>query len=437
MKNEIMIDINKVELLIFDMDGTLFRSDKANFEAIKKALLGLEWDVSITEDDVKKYLGEVSEKFYREILPPDKFSQKEEFKKRTREQYATMISNYGEIFLGVLETLKILKERGYKLVLCTNASVKYFNVAVSFLGVKDYFDYMECVQENNLTKSELVKKIQSQFPASKSAIVGDRIHDIEAAKENDALSIGVLYGYGGKEPEQADIVINNFPELLNIFDRRLFIFEDILKKIKRKKDETKAFVIGITGIDTSGKTKFAEAFEKFLTFKNYKTQIINLDDFHNPQKIRYAEINQADNYYNKSFDIKTIVKKLLIPIHQKSNSSIKLNLLDLHTDQYDIEKEFIFDRNTIIIFEGVFLFRKEFSPYIDYKIFIDVSFRESKNRARVRDVPIYGEEVLKKYDEKYLPAQKKYLDEFSPLEVADLIIDNNNWEYPKIKKQAP
>lgn len=65
---------------------------------------------------------------------------------------------------------------------------------------------------------------------------------------------------------------------------------------------------------------------------------------------------------------------------------------------------------------------------------IDVAFEESKNRARIRDVPIYGEEVLKKYDEKYLPAQKKYLNGFPPSQIADMIIDNNNWEFPRIRK---
>ena len=74
-------------------------------------------------------------------------------------------------------------------------------------------------------------------------------------------------------------------------------------------------------------------------------------------------------------------------------------------------KSYSFDQNTIIIFEGVFLFRKELSPYIDYKIFLDISFEESKNRAKTRDVPVYGEEILTMYEEKYLPSQRRYLEE--------------------------
>ena len=212
-------------------------------------------------------------------------------------------------------------------------------------------------------------------------------------------------------------------------DRRLSLFEQILEEIETRKQKDRAFVIGITGIDCSGKSTFAESFKKFLTARGFDTQFIGIDDFHNPMAYRYAGDNQAENYYNKSFNITGIIDNLLVPIHNKDTFSIRLTLLNVITDRYEIEKEFSFNQNTIVVFEGVFLFRKELSPYIDYKIFLDIPFEESKRRAMNRDI----EASLKKYDEKYLPAQRKYLDEYPPGETVDMIIDNSDWEYPKIK----
>jgi uridine kinase len=106
-----------------------------------------------------------------------------------------------------------------------------------------------------------------------------------------------------------------------------------------------------------------------------------------------------------------------------------LTVLDWKTDKYEIEKEFSFHQDTIVIFEGVFLFRKDLSPYIDYKIFIEIPFEESLRRAKTRDI----KEVFEKYNEKYLPAQKRYLEEYPPSETADMIIGNSDWENPKIK----
>ena len=204
---------------------------------------------------------------------------------------------------------------------------------------------------------------------------------------------------------------------------------EIVRLAKKRKQKDKAYVIGVNGIDGSGKTKFAESLETYLKAEGHQTQMIHLDDFHNPKAIRYAGKEQADNFYNKSFNINPIVEKLLSPIEEKKQVLTTLKLLDLNTDKYEIDKTYNVDQNIIVIFEGVFLFREELAPYIDYKVFLDIPFEESKKRAIIRD----SEADEKKYDDKYLPAQKKYLEKFPPIKAADIIIDNTDWEYPKIK----
>ncbi len=230
----------------------------------------------------------------------------------------------------------------------------------------------------------------------------------------------------------------NEGEELPDFNNRLPVFEAVLKQAAAKKRKDKALVIGITGIDCSGKTSFAESLEKFLTSRGLKTQLLHLDDFHNPMEYRYSGEDQAENYLNKSFNIGKIVDKLLVPIQQKKAFTVRMTLLNLETDKYEIEKEYSVNTDTIVIFEGVFLFRKEFTPYIDYKVFLDISFDECIQRAWARDSEDFSqrygdiEELNKRYKGKYIPAQRKYLAEHPPVETADLIIDNTDWERPEI-----
>jgi hypothetical protein len=40
---------------------------------------------------------------------------------------------------------------------------------------------------------------------------------------------------------------------------------------------------------------------------------------------------------------------------------------------------------------------------------------------------------LERCDGKYLPAQRRYIEEYPPPQTADMMIDNFNWEYPAIK----
>lgn len=428
-----MINPNDVNLIIFDMDGTIVPSLEPTYESIKRAFAKLGWPVTFAPDDIYRFFGmttaSTTGSLFEFITPPSSHLSVTELRDRVRAEYDITFREMAHPYSGVKETLAALRRRGYKLAQYTNASMMYLNVIMSSLDLRNCYDYIECIQDNGLTKPELVKKIRDKFGGANAAVVGDRSHDIEAARVNDCLSIGALFGYGGKEPEQADLTINKFDGLLSIFDRRLPIFEKITFEINLRKQADRPFVISINGIDCSGKSVFAASLQKYLGSKDYQTQLISLDDFHNPKAVRYAGTDQAENYFNRSFDIQTIIQKLLIPLHENGEHAVTLKLLDLQTDKYTVTRKYSFNRNTIALLEGVFLFRKELAPYIDYKIFLEIPFEASWKRAAARD----SADVYDKYAKKYLPAQEKYLQEYPPQIMADIIIDNTNYEFPVIK----
>ncbi len=428
-----MINPNDVNLIIFDMDGTIVPSVPPVYEAIKRAFGRLGWPVTFSQEDIQPFFGLSAPAsgggLYAFIRPEGSHLAWDEIRIKVLAEYPDTFREHLVTYPGVKETLGTLRKRGYRLAQYSNGSVAYLNTIIDTLGIRGCYDHIECVQEKGLTKPALVRKIREKFGGLTAAIVGDRHHDIEAARETGSLAIGALYGYGGDEPEEAGITINKFDDLLSIFDRRRPIFEKIVGEIERRKPAGRPFVIGISGIDCSGKTKFSTALENYLNSKDYQTQLINLDDFHNAKAIRYAGADQADNYFNRSFDISTIIQKLIIPLRERGKHSVTLKLLDLQTDKYEITRKYSFNRHTIVLFEGVFLFRQELAPYIDYKVFLDIPLKLSKERAKTRD----PEAALDKYDVKYLPAQRKYLREYPPRQVADMVIDNSNCEYPVIK----
>jgi phosphoglycolate phosphatase-like HAD superfamily hydrolase/uridine kinase len=429
-----MINPYDVNLIIFDMDGTIIPSLPIVYESIKRAFSKLGWPVKFSPEEINRFFGittaSAKGSLYEFITPPDSRLSIDEVRERVRGEYESTFHDMAQTYPGVKETLSTLRKRSYKLAQYTNASAMYLDIVISSLNIREYFDYVECVQHNNLTKSELVRKIREKLGGLTAAVVGDRSHDIEAARDTDSLAIGALFGYGRDEPKQADITINKFTDLLSIFDRRLPIFKEIIDEVELKKRRDKAFVIGINGIDGAGKTEFAEALEKYLKANGYQTQLIHLDDFHNPRTIRYSGSDQADNYYNKSFNIRLIVDKLLSPIKGKKPLTLSLKVLNPDTDKYEAERKYYVNQDTIVIFEGVFLFRKELASYTDYKVFLDIRPEESKRRAIIRD----SEANVRKYDEKYLPAQVIYIEKYPPTKVAHMVVDNTNLEYPVIKQ---
>ena len=87
-----------------------------------------------------------------------------------------------------------------------------------------------------------------------------------------------------------------------------------------------------------------------------------------------------------------------------------------------------------LIFEGVFLFREILRPYWDIKIFADIEFETSLNRALKRDIYLFGDEkeIIKRYTEKYIPGQKFYLTTDNSKQYADIIIKNDDFTNPII-----
>lgn len=219
-----------------------------------------------------------------------------------------------------------------------------------------------------------------------------------------------------EEPEKGPIILQ--------------LFNQIRNSLLQKKVPDKAIVVGINGIDASGKTSFAEAFAKHLDAQGFGVQVIHVDDFQNPKEVRYASEDQIDNYFNRSWNLKQLVDELLSPIHAGEKVMKSLTLLDIATDEFTTKRNYEIGYDTIILLEGVFLFRPELVDFLDYKIFIHVSFEEAKRRIILRD----SSDIARKIDTKYHPTQRKYLHDYKPEENANMVIDNTDWNNPRILK---
>lgn len=198
------------------------------------------------------------------------------------------------------------------------------------------------------------------------------------------------------------------------------------------------FVLAINGIDGSGKTFLCDQLEDQLNQKSYDVCRLSVDNFHNPKSIRYQHENQAEAYFLDSINFELFKQKALIPIYESSGFPKKIQVKghNLETDQEEIVFQEI-SKNTVILAEGVFLFKADLLPYYDLKIFLDVAFDTIIERVKVRDLKTLKTEdaIVKRYLEKYIPGQQLYFDEAGPLEIADIVIDNNDYSSPSIIKK--
>jgi uridine kinase len=200
----------------------------------------------------------------------------------------------------------------------------------------------------------------------------------------------------------------------------------------RRKDGV-ALIVGITGIDTAGKSELATALHRVLVDRRMPSSLVHVDDFHRPRAERYAaDLPEPRRYYERSIDFDRLEREVLRPLRRDGHLQIKLRLLDLRTDAWTLERAISVDRGGVVLLEGVFLFRPEVRQYLDLKVFLHVDEAVVLRRAQARDLPAQGAEVLRKYREKYLPAQCAYLSLYPPQTHADVLIDNSRWDCPRI-----
>jgi phosphoglycolate phosphatase-like HAD superfamily hydrolase len=202
------------------MDGTLFQTDKVlelSLEETFNYLRSLnKWN---TETPLAKYrdiMGVPLPKVWKTLLPNHT-----EMERTTVDAYflERLIVNIkkgkGALYPNVIETFQFLKQNGYSIFIASNGLIKYLEEIVQCYKLERWVDETFSIEHiDSLNKSDLVRTIVNKYKLSSGVVVGDRISDINAAKDNNLLSIGCRFDFAKEEElSQADIVINHLSEL--------------------------------------------------------------------------------------------------------------------------------------------------------------------------------------------------------------------------------
>lgn len=207
----------------------------------------------------------------------------------------------------------------------------------------------------------------------------------------------------------------------------------LIDKICQGASGSKPYIVGINGIDASGKSQFAQTLATEFTRVGKQVQLVHVDDFHLPRNVRtQCQLTPPECYYRHTFDWERLEKDVLSPIVSQGTLDRELTLLSLVTDYYDTVKHFLVTPATIVIIEGVFLYTPRLAHYFDFKVFLSITEDECLRRVTERDGYLFGDaaNIANRYHQKYLPGQRLYMEECKPPENADLVIVNNDYTRP-------
>lgn len=185
-------------LIIFDLDGTLFRSDCATVPAVQQVFSAYGLPIP-AEQEIVHYIGPLEDEFHRWVrsLCPSHLA--EEVLAAVLQREHELLSRSAHLYDGIDQVLTRLRPVVGAMALCTYASPRYAREVLRSHAIADFFEMIRCREAPTDTKCQMVGEVLQCLAPRPAVVVGDRAVDIEAARAHGLIAVGVLYGYGSAE----------------------------------------------------------------------------------------------------------------------------------------------------------------------------------------------------------------------------------------------
>ncbi|MDP9249541.1 MAG: HAD-IA family hydrolase [bacterium] len=210
--------MTNITTILFDLDGTLLDTTELIYQAMEHALANHKYEVP-ERGLIAKHIGKPIHDMY---LALTNTSGHTESLVQMHKEFQIKNVNLSVTFPGTVETLKTLREKGYKLAIVTTRYRKTTDLALKETGITEFFDAVVCGDEASAFKPDpapLFKALELLNEKPENAImIGDSHMDILAGKSAGTKTVRVTYGFNQElvhEPEP-DYFIEDIKDLLKI-----------------------------------------------------------------------------------------------------------------------------------------------------------------------------------------------------------------------------
>ena len=189
--------------------------------------------------------------------------------------------------------------------------------------------------------------------------------------------------------------------------------------------EQRSLLVGVSGIDASGKGYVAKQLEARVAQDSIGVANINVDGWLNLPDIRFNAVNPGEHFYEKAIRFDELFNKLLLPLKERRSVNVAADFAEETAGNYR-KHTYNFKDVSVVLMEGIFLFKRAYREHFDLAMWVDCSFPTALARALARaQEGLAPAETIRAYETIYFPAQKIHFARDNPRETADLIVDND------------
>jgi uridine kinase len=206
--------------------------------------------------------------------------------------------------------------------------------------------------------------------------------------------------------------------------------DEVTRKILEQRatvSPSRGLLVGISGIDGCGKGYVTRQLEAHLGLHGVTTAILNVDGWLNLPEKRFDRTVPATKFYQNAIRFDEFFTRLVLPLRNARSVHLVADFAEETASHYRKHTYDIRDVSVVLV-EGIFLFKPQYRKYFDLAIWIDCSFPTALARAIERaQEGLSPANTIAAYETIYFPAQRIHLAQDQPREHADLIFENDTY----------
>jgi uridine kinase len=160
-----------------------------------------------------------------------------------------------------------------------------------------------------------------------------------------------------------------------------FVEEIILER--RATAPRRAILVGVTGIDASGKgfvaARIAEAVERL----GAHVALVGVDGFLNLPQVRFSLTNPGEHFYNNAVRFDELFGRLLEPLRRNRTIDVELDFADEQAASFR-QHHYAYRNVDVVLVEGIYLLKQRFQQSYDLSCWVRCSFETAMARALLR-----------------------------------------------------
>ncbi|MDX2165538.1 MAG: HAD family hydrolase [Deltaproteobacteria bacterium] len=209
-------------LLAFDLDGVLYSSEPFLGAAYQEAIANVNtrrpgaFARVPSTAEILAHVGWTIPTIFAHLFPDAGEAALQDLHAETLEVICRRVAaREGELFDGVPETLRALRDAGHTLCVASNGRTRYVETVLATYGIDALFE-PRVTADMVGDKLSILRFYRYRFglPVEQVVMIGDRTSDVEAAQSIGCRFVGCDYGHGHRdEIEAAGPLVQRFADL--------------------------------------------------------------------------------------------------------------------------------------------------------------------------------------------------------------------------------